>query len=251
MTRRIAISQSNYIPWKGYFDLISSVDEFVLYDDVQFTRRDWRNRNKIKTARRRAVAHHPRAGDGEVPPDDPRDAGERPGWARTHWRSLEHAYARAPHFAPTPSRSGPCTRPAGAVAQRHQPRLAPGRLRPARHPHQADRLQPTTALEEDRNDAAHLHLQAGRGDGVLVRPGGEVLPRRVGVRRRAASPSAGWTTTATRSTRSCTRRSARRQRAGSAVQPGAGLAPLPEELRAARGEECVRRDAIDRCWRRP
>lgn len=37
----IAISQSNYIPWKGYFDLINSVDEFVLYDDIQFTRRDW------------------------------------------------------------------------------------------------------------------------------------------------------------------------------------------------------------------
>ena len=47
---RIAISQSNYIPWKGYFDLIRSVDEFVLFDDVQYTRRDWRNRNRIKTA---------------------------------------------------------------------------------------------------------------------------------------------------------------------------------------------------------
>ena len=48
---RIAILQSNYIPWKGYFDLIRAVDEFVLFDDVQFTRRDWRNRNRIKTPR--------------------------------------------------------------------------------------------------------------------------------------------------------------------------------------------------------
>jgi hypothetical protein len=47
--KKIAISQSNYIPWKGYFDLINSVDEFTLYDDAQYTRRDWRNRNKIKT----------------------------------------------------------------------------------------------------------------------------------------------------------------------------------------------------------
>jgi WbqC-like protein family len=47
---RIAILQSSYVPWKGYFDLINSVDEFVLFDDVQFTRRDWRNRNRIKTA---------------------------------------------------------------------------------------------------------------------------------------------------------------------------------------------------------
>ena len=45
----ISISQSNYIPWKGYFDMIHSVDELVLYDDVQFTRADWRNRNRIKT----------------------------------------------------------------------------------------------------------------------------------------------------------------------------------------------------------
>lgn len=47
--RRIAIVQSNYLPWRGYFDLMASVDEFVLYDDVQYTRRDWRNRNQIKT----------------------------------------------------------------------------------------------------------------------------------------------------------------------------------------------------------
>ena len=47
--RKIAISQSNYIPWKGYFDMIDSVDEFILYDDMQYTRRDWRNRNQIKT----------------------------------------------------------------------------------------------------------------------------------------------------------------------------------------------------------
>ena len=48
--KRVAILQSCYIPWKGYFDLIHMVDEFILYDDVQYTRRDWRNRNQIKTA---------------------------------------------------------------------------------------------------------------------------------------------------------------------------------------------------------
>ena len=47
--KRVAIVQSNYIPWKGYFDLIASVDEFILYDDVQYTKNDWRNRNLIKT----------------------------------------------------------------------------------------------------------------------------------------------------------------------------------------------------------
>jgi hypothetical protein len=47
--KRVAISQSNYIPWKGYFDIINTVDTFVLYDDMQYTKRDWRNRNLIKT----------------------------------------------------------------------------------------------------------------------------------------------------------------------------------------------------------
>ena len=48
--KRVAIVQSSYIPWKGYFDLIRASDEFILLDDVQFTRRDWRSRNRIKTA---------------------------------------------------------------------------------------------------------------------------------------------------------------------------------------------------------
>ena len=47
--KKVAILQSNYIPWKGYFDLISYVDEFIIYDEMQYTKNDWRNRNKIKT----------------------------------------------------------------------------------------------------------------------------------------------------------------------------------------------------------
>ncbi len=49
INEKIAILQSNYIPWKGYFDLIASVDEFIIYDEMQYTKNDWRNRNKIKT----------------------------------------------------------------------------------------------------------------------------------------------------------------------------------------------------------
>jgi len=47
--RKIAILQSNYIPWKGYFDIINDADLFIFYDDVQYTKSDWRNRNRIKT----------------------------------------------------------------------------------------------------------------------------------------------------------------------------------------------------------
>ena len=47
--KKVAIIQSNYIPWKGYFHMIDKVDHFILLDDVQYTKRDWRNRNRIKT----------------------------------------------------------------------------------------------------------------------------------------------------------------------------------------------------------
>ena len=44
---KVAVLQSNYIPWKGYFDMINDVDLFIFYDEVQYTKNDWRNRNKI------------------------------------------------------------------------------------------------------------------------------------------------------------------------------------------------------------
>jgi len=47
---KVGIIQSSFIPWRGYFDFIASVDMFIFFDDIQFTRRDWRTRNKIKTA---------------------------------------------------------------------------------------------------------------------------------------------------------------------------------------------------------
>ncbi len=46
---RIGVIQSNYVPWRGYFDFIREVDLFVFYDDQQFSKGSWRNRNKIKT----------------------------------------------------------------------------------------------------------------------------------------------------------------------------------------------------------
>ena len=49
MAKTVVITQSNYLPWRGYFDMIRSADELILLDCVQYTRRDWRNRNVIKT----------------------------------------------------------------------------------------------------------------------------------------------------------------------------------------------------------
>lgn len=94
---KLAISQSNYIPWKGYFDLIASVDRFVLYDTVQFTKNDWRNRNLIKTPAGVQWLSIPvganihRAIQDVVLPQTP--------WRSKHWKSLEAAYAKAPYFS--------------------------------------------------------------------------------------------------------------------------------------------------------
>jgi len=46
---RVGAIQSNYLPWRGYFDFIDSVDVFVFHDDLQYTKNDWRNRNRILT----------------------------------------------------------------------------------------------------------------------------------------------------------------------------------------------------------
>ena len=94
--RRVAVLQSNYLPWKGYFDIIADVDLFVFYDDVQYTRSDWRNRNIIKTpAGRKWLTVPVRASFGqpicEVAINDSN-------WARKHWKTLQQNYSRAPYF---------------------------------------------------------------------------------------------------------------------------------------------------------
>lgn len=94
--KRIAILQSNYIPWKGYFDLINSVDEFILYDTAQFTKNDWRNRNRIKTPRGVAWLTIPVRHDFGQTIQETRVSD--PAWSRKHWASLQQNYAGAPHF---------------------------------------------------------------------------------------------------------------------------------------------------------
>lgn len=97
--KRIAISQSNYIPWKGYFDLINSVDEFVLYDDMQFTRRDWRNRNQIKTPAGLQWLTIPVEVKGKFHQRINETLVSDHAWPLQHWRALELNYAHAAHFA--------------------------------------------------------------------------------------------------------------------------------------------------------
>ena len=96
MSKKIAISQSNYIPWKGYFDMINMVDEFVFYDDVQYTNQDWRNRNKIKTQKGLEWLSVPVGKDTnrlicEVQIKDH-------SWQKQHWGKILHNYREAPYF---------------------------------------------------------------------------------------------------------------------------------------------------------
>ncbi|MEQ1720714.1 MAG: WbqC family protein [Nitrosomonas sp.] len=94
--KKVAILQSNYVPWKGYFDMIAAVDEFIIYDDVQFTKNDWRNRNKIKANGqvqwltipvRHSISDRIR--DVKVSLDN---------WNIKHWKTLQANYGRALAF---------------------------------------------------------------------------------------------------------------------------------------------------------
>jgi hypothetical protein len=98
VNKRVAIVQSNYIPWKGYFDLINSVDEFILFDDAQYTRRDWRNRNKIKTPHGPAWLTIPVAVKGKYLQRIRDTQVEGTSWASDHWRTIVQFYSKAPHF---------------------------------------------------------------------------------------------------------------------------------------------------------
>lgn len=97
--KTLVILQSSYIPWKGYFDLISRCDEFVFYDDTQFTRRDWRSRNRIKTAQGVKWLTVPVTSKGKYDQLINEVKVSDPNWAEHHWESIRHAYRQAPCFA--------------------------------------------------------------------------------------------------------------------------------------------------------
>ncbi len=94
--RKVFICQSNYLPWKGYFDAINIADVFIIYDDVQYTKHDWRNRNRIKTRQGPRWITIP-CGTNinrlicEVQLSDSY-------WQKYHWKIIRANYARAKYF---------------------------------------------------------------------------------------------------------------------------------------------------------
>lgn len=94
--KKVVILQSNYIPWKGYFDLIHDADCFIFYDDVQYTKNDWRNRNRIMMAGGpkwltipTGIDTHRLICEVELPD---------PSWQARHWETIRQSYRRAPFF---------------------------------------------------------------------------------------------------------------------------------------------------------
>ena len=83
---------------EGVLDLIRAVDEFILLEDVQYTRRDWRNRNLIKTTDGLRWLSIPVKVKG-LRDQRIRDVAiDGPAWAAQHWRAIERSYARAAAF---------------------------------------------------------------------------------------------------------------------------------------------------------
>ncbi len=95
--KKIAILQSNYIPWKGYFDLINSVDTFVFYDSVQYTKNDWRNRNQIKNQNGLQWLTIPVVQNSLQQKISETKIFNRQ-WLRKHIQAIEINYKKSPYF---------------------------------------------------------------------------------------------------------------------------------------------------------
>jgi hypothetical protein len=97
----VVILQPSYIPWRGVFDQIQRADLFIFYDDVQYDKRGWRNRNQIKTSHGKqwlTIPVHSRGTQTEnIPIHQIRIAWDDP-WNESHLKALRQSYSKAPHF---------------------------------------------------------------------------------------------------------------------------------------------------------
>ena len=97
--KKIFVTQSNYIPWKGYFDSIARANVFVVYDEMQYTKNDWRNRNKLKTANGAAWLTIPvKAGKLDKTINETEPVDDR--WRKKHLKTIIQNYNQTPFFQP-------------------------------------------------------------------------------------------------------------------------------------------------------
>lgn len=96
----VVILQPSYIPWRGYFDQIRRADLFIFYDDIQYDKHGWRNRNQIKTHQGKqwlTIPVHSKGVTNGTPIKDVRIDWSKP-WAKSHLKSLTVSYSKAPYF---------------------------------------------------------------------------------------------------------------------------------------------------------
>lgn len=98
---KCVILQPSYIPWRGVFDQIRQADVFVFYDDVQYDKHGWRNRNQLKTPQGKQWLTIPVSAKGAVSDGVP--INEVPivwnkAWNKEHLKTLRQHYGKAPHF---------------------------------------------------------------------------------------------------------------------------------------------------------
>ena len=96
----VVILQPSYIPWRGYFGQIRKADLFIFYDDVQYDKHGWRNRNQIKTAQGKqwlTIPVHSKGVTEGIPIKDVRIDWSKP-WGKNHLKALTFAYNKSPHF---------------------------------------------------------------------------------------------------------------------------------------------------------
>jgi len=96
--KKALILQSNYIPWKGYFYAINEVDVFVMYDDVQYTKNDWRNRNLIKSKNGLQWLTIPVETKNKSCQKINEAKIVQSNWAQKHLSSIKHNYAKATFY---------------------------------------------------------------------------------------------------------------------------------------------------------
>ena len=92
--RKVAVIQSNYVPWVGYFAVMASVDVFVVYECVQYTKNDWRNRNQIEAPDGRRTWLSIPIRQLSVKQTFMETTVSRHDWATSHFKTLQHCFAR-------------------------------------------------------------------------------------------------------------------------------------------------------------
>jgi hypothetical protein len=98
LSKKALITQSNYIPWKGYFDAIASVDVFVVFDEMQYTKRDWRNRNMVKTPQGPKWLSIPVEVKGKFFQKINQTKVADINWGKSHWGSIKQNYSDTKYF---------------------------------------------------------------------------------------------------------------------------------------------------------